>query len=502
MSNQNQTPKKEPSNTMIYVSNLPFTTTDEQLRELFKDFEVKTAYVAKRRNGRSKGFGFVNLTKEGEQVKAIEKVDGKEFESRKLTAKIAFNDDRRNERGELKEQFKKTLPSKQEGPPSETVVYVSNLPWSFKDEDLTKFFDGLTVKNANVAKRRNGRSKGFGFVEFATKEDQQKALVNDQKKIEDRVITVKASVGYRGADKQNVPPVGTGTGGDNRSRNRRRVGGGGRFGGGGSRQGGGSRGGSRGSRGGSRQGGSSTPKQGGSSKPPVVTRAQPRTENTLYVSNLPFDLDDNDLKQIFSEFNVKNAHVAIRQNGRSLGFGFVEFNNANDQKNALEALDQSEVNNRVITVKIATGRRTGGGGGGSRFGGGGSRQGGGNRQGGNRQGGRNNSNNAPRRRNLPNNNTNEKREPSSTMVYVSNLPFSVDDKALSNIFTGYKVTKAYVAFRRNGRSKGFGFVDFGSAEDQQKALKLNGQEVEGRPLTIQIANKVEAKEVATTNTNN
>jgi len=478
MSNQNQ-PKKEPSNTMIYVSNLPFTTTDEQLRELFKDFEVKTAYVAKRRNGRSKGFGFVNLGKEGEQQKAIEKVDGKEFESRKLTAKIAFNDDRRNERGELKEQFKKTLPTKQEGPPSETVVYVSNLPWSFTDEDLTKFFDGLTVKNANVAKRRNGRSKGFGFVEFATKEDQQKALSHDQKKIEDRVITVKASVGYRGADKQNLPPVGTGTGagGDNRRHNRRRVGGGGgRFGGVGRRQGGGNR-----------QGGSSTPKQGG--KPPVVTRAQPRTENTLYVSNLPFDLDDNDLKQIFSEFNVKTAHVATRQNGRSLGFGFVEFNNGNDQKNALEALDQSEVNNRVITVKIATGRKTGGGGGGV-----GRRQGGGNRQ-----GGRNN-NSAPRRRN-PINKTNEKREPSSTMIYVSNLPFSVDDKALSNIFTGYKVSKAYVAFRRNGRSKGFGFVDFASSEDQQKALKLNGQEVEGRPLTIQVANKVEAKQVATTNTN-
>jgi RNA recognition motif-containing protein len=87
------------------------------------------------------------------------------------------------------------------------------------------------------------------------------------------------------------------------------------------------------------------------------------------------------------------------------------------------------------------------------------------------------------------------------MIYVSNLPFSVDDKRLSEIFTGYKVKNAYVAVRRNGRSKGFGFVDFGSSEDQQKALKLNGHEVDGRPLTIQVANKVEAKEAQTPTTN-
>ena len=56
----------------------------------------------------------------------------------------------------------------------------------------------------------------------------------------------------------------------------------------------------------------------------------------------------------FSEFNAKSAHVAVRRNGRSLGFGFVEFNNAQDQKNALDALDQSEVNGRVVTIKIAS----------------------------------------------------------------------------------------------------------------------------------------------------
>jgi RNA recognition motif-containing protein len=95
--------------------------------------------------------------------------------------------------------------------------------------------------------------------------------------------------------------------------------------------------------------------------------------------------------------------------------------------------------------------------------------------------------------------TNEKREPSLTLLYVSNLPFTVEDAALQKIFAGFKVSKAYVAKRGNGRSKGFGFVEFANNEEQQKALKLNGQEFEGRPLTIQVANKVEDKEAEAKN---
>jgi len=468
-------PKKEPSSTLIYVSNLPFNARDEQLRGLFKEFDVKTAYVAVRRNGRSKGFGFVNLSNPADQQKAISAVDGKEFEGRKLTAKIAYNDDRRNEKGELLEEYKKALPTRNEGPPSETVVYISNLPWSYKDEDLKKLFPELNVKNANVAVRRNGKSKGFGFVEFETKEDQQKALQHDQKKIDDRVIIVKASMNYRGANQQPKPE-------DSNNRRPRREGarreGGRREGGrreGGRREGGG--------RSNSRQrteGGQRTEARSGSAGGRNVTVQRPRqqAENTLYISNLPFDLEDGDLKSIFSEFNLKNAHVATRgASGRSLGFGFVEFNNAQDQKNALDALDQSEVNGRVITIKIANGsssRREGG----RREGG---RREGGRREGGRREGGRR----EPR--------TSEKREPSSTLIYVSNLPFSVDDNGLSKIFAGHKINKAYVAVRKNGRSKGFGFVDLASHEEQQKALKLNGQEYEGRPLTVQVANKVEEK---------
>lgn len=227
-----QPKEKEPSQTMIYVSNLPFTTTDEQLRELFKGHDIKTAYIAKRRNGRSKGFGFVNLVKESEQNAAISKVDGKEIDGRKITAKIAYNDPRRNDQGELKEEFKTNLPK--QGATSDTVVYVANIPWTFKDEDLKNVFSGLDVKLATVATRRNGRSKGFGFVEFGSKEACTEALKKDQLKVlssdptpQERIITVRASHNYRGNqprendNQQQQQQRGNSRGGDNRGRRQR-----------------------------------------------------------------------------------------------------------------------------------------------------------------------------------------------------------------------------------------------------------------------------------------
>jgi len=468
---------------MIYVSNLPFTTTDEQLRELFKGHDIKTAYIAKRRNGRSKGFGFVNLVKESEQNAAISKVDGKEIDGRKITAKIAFNDPRRNDQGELREEFKTELPK--QGATSDTVVYVANIPWTFKDEELKGVFGGLDVKLATVATRRNGRSKGFGFVEFGTKEACIEALKKDQLKVfssdptpQERIITVRASHNYRG----NQPR-------ENDNQQQR----------GGNRGGGDNRRRQRDSRGDNR--GRSRDNNRGGDRRPTGNNNQDRNpprklENTLYVSNIPFDLDDNDLKQIFSEFHVKSSHVATRQNGKSRGFGFVEFNNSKDQNEALNALNQSEVNNRVITVRVATGQRTtrDNNRGGSRERGnrnrsnnnrGGSRD---NRRGGdnNRRGGDNNRRNENRERNTT---PQQPREPSTTMVYVSNLPFSVEDNELSEIFKGLKITNGYVSKRRNGASRGYGFVTFASQEEQQKALKLNGTQLKDRAIVVQVANK-------------
>lgn len=79
------------------------------------------------------------------------------------------------------------------------------------------------------------------------------------------------------------------------------------------------------------------------------------------------------------------------------------------------------------------------------------------------------------------------------MLFVANLGFTVDDTALSTLFTeaGINVVSARVVRRRWGqprRSKGYGFVDVGSEEEQQKAIeKLQGTEVGGREIVLKIA---------------
>lgn len=72
-------------------------------------------------------------------------------------------------------------------------------------------------------------------------------------------------------------------------------------------------------------------------------------------------------------------------------------------------------------------------------------------------------------------------------LYVGNLPFSVTDDQLTQLFSAHgTVQSAQVIMDRDtGRSKGFGFVEMGSdAEAQAATAALNGQAVDGRNLTV------------------
>ncbi|CAG8448270.1 6089_t:CDS:2 [Ambispora leptoticha] len=82
----------EPSKTVVFVANLPFSITDEGLKEIFKDYNVTSAHVVQRRGGRSKGFGFVELADEEEQKRALEGLKGVKSEERELVIKIALSD--------------------------------------------------------------------------------------------------------------------------------------------------------------------------------------------------------------------------------------------------------------------------------------------------------------------------------------------------------------------------------------------------------------------------
>ncbi len=70
----------------IYVGNLSYQLTENELAELFSEFgEVESAkIVMDRETGRSKGFGFIEMTNEEQGDAAINELDGKEVNGRNL----------------------------------------------------------------------------------------------------------------------------------------------------------------------------------------------------------------------------------------------------------------------------------------------------------------------------------------------------------------------------------------------------------------------------------
>jgi RNA recognition motif-containing protein len=93
----------------------------------------------------------------------------------------------------------------------------------------------------------------------------------------------------------------------------------------------------------------------------------------LFVAGLPFDCDDQELKEIFEAYGtVDSAKVILdRETGKSRGFGFVEFADKAAAEAAISKLNGGELAGRTLVVKPAEDRKPSGGGGGFRSGGGG-----------------------------------------------------------------------------------------------------------------------------------
>jgi len=262
----------------------------------------------------------------------------------------------------------------------------------------------------------------------------------------------------------------------------------------------------------------------------------------VFVGNLSFKTKEAELADEFSTVGKVLTANIITRGYRSLGYGFVEFEKEEDARNALASLNKKNINGREINVELATPReegaprpqrpRRGNSGPGRGRGGypprevgdspnvGESRRGfnsprGG--RGGSRGGRSYNSNPNVDANNSPNNNNNRidngegsgraprrggyrrsykpnnqrsppsaNRVPSVTTLFVANLPYQFTDDELLKLLP--KASKAYVAKNFNGRSKGFGFVEFASEDDQKAALAASEQlQASGRVLIVKIA---------------
>jgi RNA recognition motif-containing protein len=264
----------------------------------------------------------------------------------------------------------------------------------------------------------------------------------------------------------------------------------------------------------------------------------------VFVGNLSFQTNNDQLREHFTPFGEVVSVNIITRGPRSLGYGFVELASEEEAQKAVAAMDQKTLDGRVVNVQIArpqvkreegevktspkrtrpgnrrprteSGAEAAGSPGGSSSGGsGGVRRrrtgprrnrarsekgegsGSGSEEGskpGQKRGG-----GAPRRtsqtgtagarRNAPRKAVARKpRESSTTTLFVGNLPFSMEDQGLLELFSAHNPVKATIARKATQRSKGFGFVEFATEEAQKAALEaMTGKQVEGRDLNLKIA---------------
>jgi RNA recognition motif-containing protein len=91
----------------------------------------------------------------------------------------------------------------------------------------------------------------------------------------------------------------------------------------------------------------------------------------LYVGNLSFTATEDQVKDLFSQYGTPDSVRLItdRETGRPKGFGFVEFSNDQEARNAMSALNGQDFGGRALTVNEARPMENRGGAGGASRGG-------------------------------------------------------------------------------------------------------------------------------------
>ncbi|KAF2874821.1 RNA binding domain-containing protein [Massariosphaeria phaeospora] len=179
----------------------------------------------------------------------------------------------------------------------------------------------------------------------------------------------------------------------------------------------------------------------------VNSSAEPN--NTVYVGNLYYEVTEEQLKRVFSRFgSIKSIKVLFDNRGLSRGFGYIEFENINDAKAAVENLDMQVFEGRNLVVQFTKPKAT------STF----------------KTGAGANTPSAP-----------------SKTLFIGNMSFEMSDKDLNDLFRDIRnVMDVRVAIdRRTGQPRGFAHADFIDIASAMRAKEvLEEKVIYGRQLRI------------------
>ncbi|KAI8344011.1 hypothetical protein BC941DRAFT_447035 [Chlamydoabsidia padenii] len=182
------TPTGEKEDNKVFIGNLSFSTDDNGLKQYFESVgKVIDATVIKRGKHRSAGYGFVTFETEKEAQQAVEKLDKTMLDDREITIQMASPKTEKTKR--------RSLPARRPTTASTTRLFVANLPFVTTDEEMAALFADFSIESATVARLRNGRSKGYGFVDVANETEQQKIIDNFKPlMVAEREVTVKVAM--------------------------------------------------------------------------------------------------------------------------------------------------------------------------------------------------------------------------------------------------------------------------------------------------------------------
>jgi len=179
----------------------------------------------------------------------------------------------------------------------------------------------------------------------------------------------------------------------------------------------------------------------------------------LYIKNLDPELSQEDFEALFTKYGtVTSAVVQIDENGKSKGFGFVNYENHDDAAKAVEGLHETEINGFKLFVSRAQKK-------------------------------------SEREEELRKSYEQAKMEKLSKYqgvnLYIKNLEDDVDDEKLRAEFEPFgNVTSCKVMRDDKNTSKGFGFVCFSSPDEATKAVaEMNNKMIGSKPLYVSLAQR-------------
>ncbi|CAO3595397.1 unnamed protein product [Absidia cylindrospora] len=270
----------------VFIKNLDVTIDNKALHDTFSAFgNILSCKIAIDENGNSKGYGFVHYETEEAAENAIKHVNGMLLNDKKVF--VGHHVPRKERQAKIEELRAKF-----------TNVYVKNLDTEVTDDEFTAMFTKYgPVTSALISKDEEGKSKGFGFVNYETFEDAHKA-VDNLNETEHNGKTLYVGRAQKKAEREEE-----------------------------------------------------LRRQYEQAKMEKLAKYQ---GVNLYVKNLDDDVDDEKIRQEFSVYGViTSAKIMRDEKENSKGFGFVCFSSPDEATKAVTEMNGRMIGSKPIYVALA-----------------------------------------------------------------------------------------------------------------------------------------------------